>query len=173
MRKDTKRELRIEYKTPPLKRRSNSLDTLLSGQTTVCKDLWFTPRQLHRELLHCIIWETGKRILCTCKLYSVALIIRSAIRYQPKISYKIVNTMHWKFKQSCILNHLSVPTDICYPLSVIRISAKFYIGASLLPTHMQISIVYYCSDSTGSLCNTTFSLLSSWCWLLPTSHLQQ
>jgi len=22
------------------------------------KDLWFTPRQLHRELLHCINWET-------------------------------------------------------------------------------------------------------------------
>jgi len=37
----------------------------------------------------------------------------------------------------------------------------------------RLSIPYCCSDSTGSLCNTTFSLLSSWCWLPPTSHLQQ
>jgi len=47
------RELRIEYKTPPL-RQSNSLDALLSEQKSAGKDLRFTPKQLHRELLHFI-----------------------------------------------------------------------------------------------------------------------
>ena len=36
-----------------------------------------------------------------------------------------------KFEQSCISDRLSVSADISDPLSVIRISAKFQIGASL------------------------------------------
>jgi len=37
-----------------------------------------------------------------------------------------------KFEQSCISDQLSVSADIFDPLSVIGISAKFHIGASLV-----------------------------------------
>ena len=37
-----------------------------------------------------------------------------------------------KFEQSCISDRLSVSADISDPLSVIGISAKFHIGASLV-----------------------------------------
>jgi len=66
------RELRIEYKTPTL-RQSNSLDALLSGQKSAGKDLWFTPRQLHRELLHFICWETGKRTYVFMQIVHIVL----------------------------------------------------------------------------------------------------
>ena len=39
-----------------------------------------------------------------------------------------------KFEQSCISDRLSVSADISDPVSVIRISAKFHIGASLYDT---------------------------------------
>ena len=37
-----------------------------------------------------------------------------------------------KFEQSCISDRLSVSADISDPVSVIGISAKFHIGASLV-----------------------------------------
>ena len=86
---------------------------------------WLSVYQLYRPKI--LVSAIGNITKC--------ILVTKILHFYGKIGHKIVRLCTLKgkkFEQSCILDRLSVSADISDPLSVIGISAKFHIGASLV-----------------------------------------